>query len=301
MHWKIDTSTFICCLHLGKESGPQKNLKKKIRGRKGRTFFFFEKQVLFTLGLGLTTPYSLGILDWNFYRTFVIVSTEFWLKFEPQNPPTRLAINFLFITFMAERMVRLCVKLFDFFPRWVLIRLTWNCRVLSMDILTWDFRKKLFREIFSEILCKPRLYLVPKLVKFHPSFWNFILPPYWVEKIHKDTLIYYLHPGNEAAPLTNYKKTIRERKARTFSFRKTISFTLGLGLTTPYSLSILVWTFYRTFAILSNEFWLRFKPQIRPTRFAINFLIITTRAERKVRLCVKLFDFYCKWILIRLT
>jgi len=33
------------------------------------------------------------------------------------------------------------------------------------------------------------------------------------------------------------------------------------------------------------EFWLRFEPQIRPTRLAINFLLITVRAKRKVRLC----------------
>jgi len=34
------------------------------------------------------------------------------------------------------------------------------------------------------------------------------------------------------------------------------------------------------------EFWLRFEAQIRPTRFSINFLFITGRVERKVRLCV---------------
>ena len=43
---------------------------------------------------------------------------------------------------------------------------------------------------------------------------------------------------------------------------------------------------------MSIEFWLRFEAQIRPTRLAINFLLITARAERKVRLCVKLFDFF---------
>ena len=43
---------------------------------------------------------------------------------------------------------------------------------------------------------------------------------------------------------------------------------------------------------VSIEFWLRFEPKIRPTRLAIIFLLITARAERKVRLCVKLFDFF---------
>jgi len=43
------------------------------------------------------------------------------------------------------------------------------------------------------------------------------------------------------------------------------------------------------------EFWLRFDTQIRPTRLAINFLFITVRAEKKVRLCAKLFDFF-SWV-----
>ena len=88
--------------------------------------YIFGKPVLFTLGLGLTTPYSLGILVWNFYQTFVTVTTEFWLRFEPQMRPTGLAINFLFITARTGRKVRLCVKLFHSFRGWILIRLTWN-------------------------------------------------------------------------------------------------------------------------------------------------------------------------------
>jgi len=91
--------------------------------------FVFKKPVLFTFGLGLTTPYSLDILVWNFYQTLVIVFIEFWLRSEPQIRPTRLTINILFGTARVERNVRLCVKLFDFFLRWILIRLTWICRV----------------------------------------------------------------------------------------------------------------------------------------------------------------------------
>ena len=43
---------------------------------------------------------------------------------------------------------------------------------------------------------------------------------------------------------------------------------------------------------MSIEFSLRFEAQIFPTGLAINFLLITARVGRKVRLCVKLFDFY---------
>jgi len=122
--------------------------------------FVFGKPILFTLGLGLTAPYSLGILVWNFYQTFVILSIEFWLIFEPETRPKRFAINFLFITARAKRKVRSCVKLFDFFPGWILIRLTWNLSRFvpnSVEILTRNFRKKPFWENFSKILCRLRL------------------------------------------------------------------------------------------------------------------------------------------------
>jgi len=137
----------------------QQIIKRRYGGEKPERSIF-GKSVLFTLGLGLTTPYSPGILVWNFYQTFVTVSNEFWLRFRPQIRPTKMAINFLFITARAERKVRLCVKMFDFFRGWILIRLTWNLSRFvpnSVEILTWNFRKKLFRENFSEILDKPRL------------------------------------------------------------------------------------------------------------------------------------------------
>jgi len=114
--------------------------------------FIFGKPIFFSLGLSLTTPYSLGLLVWKFYQTFVILCIEFWLRFEPQIRPTRFSINFFIITTRVERMVRLCMKQFDFFPRWILIRLTWNLSRFvpnSVTILTCNFRKELFRGHFS--------------------------------------------------------------------------------------------------------------------------------------------------------
>jgi len=105
-------------------------------------------------------PYSLGILVWNIYQTFLIVSIEFWLRFDSQTCPTRFAINFLFTTSTVESKLRLCVKYFNFFPMSILIRLTWNLSRFVpnlVEILTWNFRKKVFGENFSEILCKPSL------------------------------------------------------------------------------------------------------------------------------------------------
>ena len=65
--------------------------------------------------MGLTTPNSLTILVWNFYQTFVIVFMDFWLRFESQIHPQRLAINFLFITARADRTVRLVGNSLIFF------------------------------------------------------------------------------------------------------------------------------------------------------------------------------------------
>ena len=137
-----------------------KQITKRRYGEEKPGCFVSGKPVLFFLGLGPTTPYSLGILVWNIYQTFLNVSTEFWLRFEPKIYPTKFAIIFLFITARVERKVRLCVKLFNFFPKWIIIRLSWILSRFvpnSVEILTRYFSKKLFRKNFSEILCKPRL------------------------------------------------------------------------------------------------------------------------------------------------
>ena len=164
---KFHRSTSICCLHPGKEARPQKNHKKEIRGRKFR-MFCFRKTSFFTLGLGHTTPYSLGVSVWNFYQTFATVSIEFWLRFEVQIRPTRLAIHFLLITASAERKVRLCVKLFDFFVAEYSSVWPEICRVLSQ--IQWRFLrgisgKNYFGWLFPKF-CANQGYPLPKLVKF---------------------------------------------------------------------------------------------------------------------------------------
>jgi len=140
--------------------------------------FVFGKPILFTLDLCLTTPYSLGLLVWKFYQTFLIVCIEFWLRFEPSIRPTRFSINFWFITARVERKVRLCVKLFDLFPRWILICLTWNLSRFvpnSVQILYVEFQKKLVPGQFFWNFVKNQGYPLAKFVKFRPTFYNFIL------------------------------------------------------------------------------------------------------------------------------
>jgi len=224
-----------------------KQITKRRYGGKKPKRFVFRKPVLFTLGLGLTTPYSLGILVWNFYQMFVTVSTEFWLRFEPQICPKRLTINLLFITARAERKVRLCVKLFDFFRGRILVRLTWNLSRFvpnSVKILTWNFRKNLFRENFSEILCKPRLSSTKtcEILPYFPKLYSRS-----VLRLKKFTRVLSYVVCTQVRRHVHKQITKRRyggEKPRRFVFGKRVLFTLGLGLATPYSLGILVWNFY---------------------------------------------------------
>jgi len=107
--------SYVVCTQVRRHVHKQITERRYGKEKPGR--FLFGKPVLFTLGLGHTAPYSLGVLVWNFYQTFVIVFIEFRMRFEPQTRPTKFAINFSFITARAERKVRSCVKLFDFFSR----------------------------------------------------------------------------------------------------------------------------------------------------------------------------------------
>jgi len=164
---------YVVCTQVRRHAN-KRITKRRYREENPRPFVF-GKPVLFTLCLGLTTPNSLGVLVWNFYQTFVTVSIEFRLRLEAQIRLTRLPINILLITARAERKVRLCVKLFDFFQWRILIRLTWKLSRFvpnSVEILTWNFRKRLFQYIFSKI-CVNQGYSLPKLVKFRPTFCNF--------------------------------------------------------------------------------------------------------------------------------
>jgi len=79
------------------------------------------------------------------------------------------------------------------------------------------------------------------------------------------------------------KRRYGEENPGRFVLRKPVLFTLDLELTTPYSLGILVLNFYHTFFTMSIEFWLRFEPQIFPTRSEMNVLFII--AGLKGRFC----------------
>ena len=124
------------------------------------------------------------------------------------------------------------------------------CRVLSQ--IQWRFLdgisgKNYFGRIFQKF-CANQGYPLPKHVKFRSNFCNFILGPYYAEKIHTSTFICCLHPGKEARLSTNHKKKIWGRKTMMFCFRKTSLFHCRS------------WTYY---ALLLGYFDLKFLPEIR--------------------------------------
>jgi len=142
--------------------------------------------------------------------------------------------------------VRLYINLFDFFCRWILICLTRNfSRFVPnlVQILTWNFRKKLFRENFLEILCKSKAILYQNLYNVAPfSAILFCVRIALKEFIQVLSYVVCTQVRRHVhKPIT--KGRYKKEKPGRFVFGKPVLFSLGLGLTTPYSLDILVWNF----------------------------------------------------------
>jgi len=148
-----------------------------------------------------------------------------------------------------KRKVRLCVKVFNFFRGRILFRLTWNLSRFvpnSMEILTWNLRKKnYFGIIFQKFCANQGLYR---------NLWNFALLSkilFWVRialKKFTQVLSYVVCTQvRRHAHKKNHKKKIRGKKARTFCIRKT-------SFIHPRSL-----TYY---ALLLRYFGLQFLPDV---------------------------------------
>jgi len=219
-----------------------KRIPKRRYGEENPGRFVFGKSVFFTLGLGLTTPYSLGVLVLKFYQTFVSVSIEFWIRFEPQIRSTRMTIIFLLITARVERKVCLC-QTFWFFS-WVHDSSVWPeiCHLLSQ--IQWRFLrgisgKNYFGRNFHIFSRKPSLSSTKTCV-ISPYFLQFLSCVCIVLKKFTQILSYVVctqvrrHVHKRIT-----KRRYGEEKPRRFVFRKPVLFTLGLGLTTPYSLGVL--------------------------------------------------------------
>jgi len=117
------------------------------------------------------------------------------------------------------------------------------CRILSE--IQWRFLggisgKKYFGRIFEKF-CENQRYTLPKLVKFRPNFCNFIVGPYCAEKKFTQALSYVVcTQARKHVHKRITKRRYGEEKPERFVFGKPVLFTLGLGLTTPYSFGILV-------------------------------------------------------------
>jgi len=172
------------------------------------------------------------------------------------------------------------------------------CHVLSQ--IQWRFLhgisgKNYFRRCFLKFSCKPRLSFT-KTFEISTYSLQFLFCVRIALKDLTQVLSYVVcFQVRRHVHKRIRKRRYGEEKPGHFVFGKPVFFTLDLGLTTPYFLDVLLWNFYQTFVTVSIEFCLRFEPQIRPTRLAIIILLITVRAERKVCLCVKLFDFF-SWV-----
>jgi len=111
---KIHTSTFICCSGPGKEARPKINHKKKIRGRKTRTFCFRKTSFVHSWS-GTYYALLLGCFGMKFLPDVRLcvdwVLAEIWAP----DSSHKIENKILFVTARDERKVCLCVKLFDYF------------------------------------------------------------------------------------------------------------------------------------------------------------------------------------------
>jgi len=246
-----------------------KRITKRRYGEEQPGRFVFGKPVLFTLGLGLTTPYSMGIFDWNFYQTFVTVSIEFWLRFEPQICPTRLAINFLFVTAKAEKKVRFCVwNCFIFFVGEYSSGWPEICRVSFL--IQWRFlggiSGKNYPERIFQKFCANQGYPLPKLVKFRPNFCNFIMGPYCAEKIsHKHFHMFFApRQGGTSINVSQKEDTGNNSQDVLFSENRFCSLSVWDSLRlTPWVFSTEIFTRHSSLCLLSFGWGVspRFIPQ----------------------------------------
>ena len=163
---------------------------------------------------------------------------KFWLRFEPNIQPTRFEISFLFIIDKVYRKIHFCLKLFGFFPRWILIHLMWNLPHFvpnSVEILTWNFRKKTISGGFFRNFVQTKAIL-------YQNLWNFALLSEILFRVRIAPKKFTQVPSYVVSTQVrrHVHKQITERrygveKPGRFVLGKPVLFTLGLGLTTPYS------------------------------------------------------------------
>ena len=190
------------------------------------------------------------------------------------------------------------------FHGWILIRLTWNLSRFvpnSVEILTWNFRKKLFQENFSEILCKPWVSFT-KTCEILPYFLQFCFVSVlrW-NNSHKYFHMLFWNQVRRHVHKKNHKKKIRRRKVGSFCFRKSSFFH-------PRS-----WTYY---ALLLQYFGWKFLPHVCHCVYSVlvdiwapdssqeigtKFFIDHCHGWKEASFVCETVWFFRGWILIRFT
>ena len=123
-----------------------------------------------------------------------------------------------------------------------------------MEILTWDFRKKLSGRIFVKF-CGDHGFLYQNMWNFALLSAIFILNPYRAKKITQVVSYVVFTQVRRHVHKQITKRRYAKKKPGRSVFKKLVLFTLGLGFTMPYSLGVLVWNFYQMFETVSIEFW----------------------------------------------
>jgi len=202
LHWKKFTQTlsYVVCTQA------RRHVHKRItKGRYGedKPDVLISENQFFLLSVWDLLRFTSWVFWSEIFTRHWSLCLLSWLTFEPRIRPTILAINFWFVTAIVESKVRLFVKLFDFFLRCLLIRLTWNLSRFfpnSVEILFCNFRKK---TILGEFL---RNFVQTKAILYR-NLWNSGLISaisFWVrftlKKIHTSTFLWCLPPRMEARP-----------------------------------------------------------------------------------------------------
>jgi len=147
-----------------------KQIKNEIGSRKARTFGFRKTSFVHSWS-GTYYALLLGYFGLNFKPD--IFHCVYWDLGETFAQDSSQKIRNKFFIHHCQRLKEglFVWNCLIFFPRWILVHWTWNLSRFvpnSVEIFTWNFRKKLFRENFSEIFVQTNAIL-------YQNLWNFAL------------------------------------------------------------------------------------------------------------------------------
>jgi len=234
---KIHTSTFICCLNPGKEARPQKNPRKKIRGRKARTFCFRKTSFVHsrsgTYHVLLLAYFGLKFLP-DVRDIVCRVLGEIWAP----DSSHRIGNQFFIHHCQCRRKGSFVCETVWFF--------SW-ANTHPFDLKFVPFCPKFSGDSYVDFQEKPisgeffRNFVQTKAILYQ-NLWNFALLSailFWVRialKKFTQALSYVVctqvrRHVHRKIPERRYG----EEKPWRFVFEKPVLFTLGPGVTTPYS------------------------------------------------------------------